>query len=458
MPPTRPTLVLALLAATLAPACSRGTEAEESPRLSGLKPRESTRVIVAPVIEREMVRRLETTTRVESRTQVSVFPRAAGVVVELSVEEGDLVEEGELLARLDDREQTLAENDARVALAEAKANLPKLEFATSEAEARMNSMERARDQAVRNHERNLAIADGADGIDLLSQRDLDESRLTRDQAEGDYQAARLAWERARLDEAAGATTVARAEITLEQASLALAYMRVSSPITGVVAQRMVRVGDTVSSAAAVFEVTDPNDLRTVFLRPQRELSLFQGKTEAPDDGTDQDSIGADLSVDVLAEALPGRNFRGTIERISPTIDPASGNFRVTARLDPVALDDPGARLLPGMLVRLSIVTERHPRALVVSKRAVRREGDRSVLFVVREGAAHAVAVEEGFTDDRDVEVSPLGDAVLEPGEPVVVVGNRDLEEGSPVSVEAPEAAAPEAVAAEELAVTGEASE
>ena len=250
MPSTRSPFAVLLLCAILAPACNRGTEAEESPRLAGLKARESTRVIVAPVVAREMVRRLETTTRVESRNQVSVFPRAAGVVVELAVEEGDRVELGDVLARMDDREMSLAENDARVALEESKAQLPKLEFAKHEAEARMKSMEQARAQALRNHERNLAIASGSDGIELLSKKDIDESRLAADQSEGDYQSARLTWERARLDEAAGATTVSRAEITLQRASLALALMSISSPIDGVVAQRMVRVGDTVSSGAA----------------------------------------------------------------------------------------------------------------------------------------------------------------------------------------------------------------
>ena len=103
-------------------------------------------------------------------------------------------------------------------------------------------------------------------------------------------------------------------------------------------------------------------------------------------------------------------------------------------MDPQAEGDPGARLLPGMLIRIEIVTERHPRALVVPKRAIRREGDRSSIVVVRDNKAHSVIVSEGFTDDTSVEILPAESAELAPGVPVVVVGNRDLEEGAEVLV------------------------
>ena len=134
-----------------------------------------------------------------------------------------------------------------------------------------------------------------------------------------------------------------------------------------------------------------------------------------------------------AEAMPGKEFQGTIERVAPTIDAASGNFRVTARMQPAALSDAAARLLPGMLVRLEIVTDRHANALVAPKRAVRREGDRSTIFVVEGNRARAIEIEEGFSDENGVEVIARGGATLAPGAQVVVVGNRDLEDGAEVS-------------------------
>jgi hypothetical protein len=88
-----------------------------------------------------------------------------------------------------------------------------------------------------------------------------------------------------------------------------------------------------------------------------------------------------------------------------------------------------------MLVRLEIVTDRHPESLVVPKRALRREGELNLIFVVRDGRAHRVEVEEGFSDDTSVEVIALRGAELAAGEQVVVVGNREIEEGGDVTIE-----------------------
>ena len=66
--------------------------------VTALKKREPARVLVEPVVVREMVRRLETTTRVESEHQVDLFTRASGIVTDLYVEEGDYVKAGQVLA------------------------------------------------------------------------------------------------------------------------------------------------------------------------------------------------------------------------------------------------------------------------------------------------------------------------------------------------------------------------
>lgn len=435
-----PALAAVVAAAASLAACGPTSQGAEEQPLAGVRAREAARVVVAAVEAREMVRRLETTTRIESFSQVQVVPRLNGVVTEVHAEEGQLVEPGQVLAVLDDRELKIAENDARAALEEARTSLPLLKLAVREAEERLESARLSFDQSVRDHERNVAIATtGERSLSLLSQRDLDASRLVRDQRESEHRAAKLAVERTKLDVENGEAVLRRAELALERASLALSHTRITSPIRGVVAERNVRVGETsgarvgdiAGSSGTPFVITAPDDLRAVFYRPQRELGLFQdGRSRAADDAG-----GADLELEVTADALPGRRFVGRIERIAPIIDAASGNFRVTARLEPHAVGEPQSVLLPGMLVRLSIVTERHPDALVVPKRALRREGDRNLIFVVREGRAREIAVNEGFSDDEDVEVLPLEAGALRGGEPVVVVGNRDLEDGAQVAVQ-----------------------
>jgi membrane fusion protein (multidrug efflux system) len=425
-----PAFAAALL--VFAAACRDGS-ADKSEAFAGVKTREPARVMVEPVVQREMVRRLETTTRVESESHVQIYPRAAGVVVEIAVEEGDFVEAGAELARLDDRDARLRLDDARAQLVDAQAALPKLALAVQENAARLESNRRNADQASRDHERNLALAQSnTSGVALISSKDLEASQLAKDRAWGEVQAQALAVERSKVEAKNGETAIERAKVAVERAQLEWSFTRVVAHVAGVVAERSIKVGDTVSNATLAFTLTDPTRLRAVFFRPQRELEMFRGALSGAKNGGSDSATEVEIAA--TAEAMPGRRFKGRIERLAPTIDAASGNFRVTARMEPHAHGDTHARLLPGMLVRLEIVTDRHPHALVVAKRALRREGDQSSIFVVKDGKAHAVVVTEGFTDDTSVEVLPVAGAELEAGTPVVVVGNRDLEEGADVVV------------------------
>jgi membrane fusion protein (multidrug efflux system) len=258
---------------------------------------------------------------------------------------------------------------------------------------------------------------------------------------GHHRLAHITHSTARLAHAAAKTAASRQEVALERARLALSYTEITAPFAGVVAERQIRVGDTVGSAEPAYVLTDTDNLRAVFYRPQEELDLFRTRES---DGTTR------LTLTATAEAYPGETFEGTIERVSPTIDAESGQFRVTARMTP---GEGRARLLPGMLVRLLIVTDRHADALVVPKRALRREGERRYLLVAdrtsgAERTLRRVEVTESFSDEEYVEVESEGE--LGPGTEVVVVGSPDLSPGDPVVADdggalvAPEVALPDA--------------
>lgn len=412
-------------------ACACGSGSAPKAAEGGVQKRELPAVRVTPVAVREMARVLETTSKLESEREIQVMPRVSGVVLALEAEEGDVVEQGAVLARLDEVEQNLAVKDSEVALHESQNALDKLRLAQREAEARVNRAQLAYDQAVRDYERNEKLFAGEKVASALSQSALEASRLARDNADADRTDAELARERAKLELAAGETAVERATITLERARVMLSYTRITAPFDGVVAQRGIKVGDAVGPSTKAFVLTDVALLRCAFSRPQEELGLFARVGLENGDGR--------LTLSATADAFPGRTFQGWIERISPTIEAQSGQFRVTGRLECVQ-DGGRVRLLPGMLVRLSIVTERHAEALVVPKRALDREGERRYVWIVREGAARRVEVQEGFGHEEWIEVLPVDAAQLAAGTPVVVVGARDLAEGDEVRVDAEEGA------------------
>jgi membrane fusion protein (multidrug efflux system) len=246
----------------------------------------------------------------------------------------------------------------------------------------------------------------------------------------------LAAQRAEVEAQSARTSLDKSKLEFERAQLDDSFMSITAPFAGVIATRSIKVGDSVSPSAPAFVLTDAQNLRAVFYRPQREFSRFLEISKAISKAKSDGALGSEtiLEIRVIAEALPDVVFRGDLQITSPSIDPQSGSFRVTVRLGPPIQGPPEAALLPGMLVRIEVITERHPHALVLPKRALRREGEQNLVFVVVDGKVKRLEVKEGFSDDTSVEVSAKDGAVAS-GMHVVVVGNRELEDGAEVEEE-----------------------
>lgn len=459
MPPTSsrelgrvPTLAALVLAACLAPGCSPGDASDEAaaqaPNPTAVQDREIPKVRTEPVRRMDVERVLETTAPVESVSEIDVVAEALGRVIEVLAQEGEGITKGAVLARLEDRDQRIAVAEAEVALAEAESALESSAIAEREAAARTRSAKLAFDQAQRDLDRNLELAK-SEKVNPLSVQAVETSRLARDNADETLKQTALAEEKAAVDTKSLESAKLRAELVLERAQRDLERTVITAPIDGVVARRSIEPGRNLTVGQVAFQLADLENLRVIFSRPQRELDLFTAN-EA-------------LRVTATSEARPGFRFAGEIKRTSPIIDRASGSFRVTANLEPASQPNAAgrrARLLPGMLLRLYVVTGVHTDTLVVPKRAVRREGASVFVLAVRDGKVHRIPVREEFTTDEDVEVIPTDPALpLAEDDIVIVVGSRELEDGDRVAVEGltpaaePEPAAPDAETQTEAATT-----
>ena len=405
-------------------ACSgsgKGGETDQEPLAGEVKKREAPRVRAVPVVREEMVRTLSTTQAIESEREVPILPRIGGLVTELLVEEGYEVEANEHLATIDPRDAQAALDDALVAQKEVQNQGPLNALAVKEAAEQIERAKLAYNQAVRDVDRNERAG-------LISENELEKLRTARDSAFRDGQSAGLSHEKALADVAGHETALSRANLAVKLQELNRSYAEIRAPFPGVIATRNIQVGNTASSAEPAFVITDPDQLKVVIFRPQKELAFFSAAAADPT---------GDNGVTIVAypDALPGEAYAGVIRFVSPTIDATSGSFRLTIDLDQPGHEDKQPRLMPGMLVRLAIVTERHPDALVVPKRALRREGERHFLFAVRDKRAIRIDVIEGLSTDETVEVTPRKEGALDEGDLVVVVGNRDLEDGQEVMLE-----------------------
>lgn len=216
------------------------------------------------------------------------------------------------------------------------------------------------------------------------------------------------------------------------AHLELSYADVKAPISGVIAQRSIKPGNFVQINTPIFRIVDNSRLEATLNVPERELATLQ----------------PGLPVRLQVDALPGRTFVGTVDRIAPVVDAGSGTFRVICAFEggaePQAGQRQSGRLQPGMFGRLRIDYDQRPDALVIPRVALLEgEGD-SAVYTVRDGKAVRLPVRLGYIDGAYAEVLQG----LKAGDPVVTAGKVALRDGSAVQVLGrPAAKAPTASAA-----------
>lgn len=191
----------------------------------------------------------------------------------------------------------------------------------------------------------------------------------------------------------------------EMAKLELSYTEIVAPIDGVVAQRMAKEGNLIQINQAMFRVVDTSKLEAVLNVPERELATLK----------------AGQPVALRVDASPGTFFAGTIDRVSPVVDAASGTFRVVA-----AFSDASGALKPGMFGRIEVVYDERAQALTVPREALIEGEGVPAVFLVRDGRAVRTAVELGHISGSLAEIR----GGLEEGDRVVTTGKVTLRDGA----------------------------
>lgn len=195
----------------------------------------------------------------------------------------------------------------------------------------------------------------------------------------------------------------------ELSRLELSYTTVRAPISGTISERLVKAGNTVSASQGIFSITDLEPLLAYLYVPERQFSKLK----------------KDQSVAMTVDALPGQEFEGRVQLISPVIDPATATFKVTAEINDIS-----GQLKPGMFGRVSVEFDTHENVPLVPRVALLNTDIESAVFVVEDGVAKRRAIRVGYTSNGDIEVVDG----LVPGEQVVVIGQNGLKQDALVHV------------------------
>jgi multidrug efflux pump subunit AcrA (membrane-fusion protein) len=200
-----------------------------------------------------------------------------------------------------------------------------------------------------------------------------------------------------------------AVIDRDQAGLKFAPVEVESTISGVVKSVLTQEGATANPGVPLFEIVDMDEVEVVVDVPEKRI--------------DRVRVGQPAEISVVS--YPDRVFRGTIDALSPVVDPVSRTLETRIRVD-----NRGYRLKPGMFAEARVILRRRERAVTVPLSAlVEREGAQTV-FVVEGETAREVEPRIAFVQSERVVI----ESGIDEGDLVVVVGQQSLSGGDAVTV------------------------
>jgi RND family efflux transporter MFP subunit len=319
----------------------------------------------------------------EAKAEFEVAPKVGGRVERLTVNLADTVENGQIVAELDNDEYVQAVAQAQADLAVAKANLVEAETALKITKREFERVETLKTRGVAS------------------------------ESQYDQVMANQSAKRAQLEVAKAQMT--RAEALLEAANIRLGYTKVTANWAGgdnrrVVAERFVDEGQTVSANASLILIVELDPITGIIFVTEKDYARLQpGQTAL-----------------LTTDAYQGEVFEGRIDRISPVFRQATRQARVE-----LTIDNQRFRLKPGMFIRATVELESVAEAVIIPEQALAVRNDQPGVFVVNEDSLTVSwrPVRVGIREGERVQVE--GEAL---SGRIVSLGHQLVDDGSAITI------------------------
>lgn len=339
-----------LLGAALAlGACNRAAAGGKDAGPDGGQSAAPLAVSVVTVASEERVRKIEVTGTLAAWEEALVSVEADGRLAQVKVDLGSHVKRGELLAQIAAQEYSLRKTQAEAELAASRADLARVEQLVAK--------------------------------DIGTRQQLDEARRRYE--------------------------IARTNAELQNKKLGDTAVR--APIEGIVAKRLVNLGEFVRTGSPAFQIVRTTPLKFKGDVPERHAPVVK--------------IGDE--VEASGEALGDTILTGKIVHVSPSVSADTRSFAIEAQIE-----NPDERFKPGSFARLAISAGAPVKVITVPDKAVTEFAGNKRVFVVQGELARERRVElDGKVGDRAIVAKGL-----EPGEQVIVTALETLSDGAKITV------------------------
>ena len=213
--------------------------------------------------------------------------------------------------------------------------------------------------------------------------------------------------RSQLDDALAGLETTRAH--MDSAALNLERCTIKSPMEGIVDKVHIENGQFMNDADPVAHI----------------LQIDRVKVEVSIPESDVDAVRKVNEFIVRIDALGNRKFRGRQHYLAKSSQTLARSYRLE-----VAVDNPQDEILPGMFTRVDIVKHQVDDGLAVPLFSLINHKDAKGVYVAENGRAHLKPIQTGIQEGWQVQVTQG----LEPGAKVIVVGHKDVKDGTPVQV------------------------
>ena len=328
---------------------------------------------------------------VEPRRKATVSAKITGKVTEVLVDEGMVVEEGQILAQLDDSDAQRRYEAIRAERDVARAAIEELEVNLADAERTLRRVNELRAQGV------------------ASVQDLDSATAAVDAL------------RAKLRVAGSSLNAAQAQLAVSAQDLENYTVR--APFAGIAVSKDAQPGEMVSPVSAGGGFTRTG-ISTIVDMESLEIEVDVNESHIA-------KVTPGQPADAVLDAYPEWHIPATVRTVIPTADRQKATVKVRLTFDEL---DP--RILPDMGVKVAFresVEEEStatPAQSLVPNSAVREEGGQKVVFVVEDETVDRRAISVGRSLGTDVEVM----AGVVPGDRIVVSESDGLTDGQKVKV------------------------
>ena len=341
----------------------------------------------------------------EAYEQGIISSKISAKVTKVVVENGQYVNEGDTIAVLDDQD---IQNSIKTATAQLEVNEKQVNSAEQQLNSTQTSLEKLKinvDDAQRNYDREKALFDAG----AVSQSELDASEKTLNTSKADYNSGKANIEISKASIESAKASVEAQKVNIEKLQNDLNNVVIKAPISGVISEKNVNVGQIINQGAVLAKINDISYVFATIQVPQEKIN--------------------DIKVGKPAEVTLEDNntvHNGTLDSID-----LSGDSTLRVFNCKIKMENSNKELLPGEYAKVNFSnTENNNKVITIPVSSLAgSEGDYYV-FINDNGVASKVAVDIGDADENNLEIT----SGVKEGDEIICTNMSSLKDGCKIDV------------------------